>query len=86
MKKVAIIGGFGFIGSDIVSLFLNNFFEVKVSTSDISKKENYEHLMELDHVDNLYICEIDQENILEMTVFTKDCDYMIFTEEPNFKF
>ncbi len=86
MKKVGIIGGSGFIGSDIVSLFLNNFFDVKVSTIDITKKENYEHLMELDHADNLYVCELDQENEFEMTIFIKDCDFVLFTDQPNLKF
>ncbi|MEZ4802357.1 MAG: hypothetical protein R2797_06255 [Gelidibacter sp.] len=49
MKKVGIIGDSGHIESDIVSLFLENIFDVKVSTIDISKKENYQQLMELHH-------------------------------------
>ena len=46
MKKVGIIGGSGFIGSYITKAFLENGYEVKVSTTDISKKEKYQHLME----------------------------------------
>lgn len=40
MKKVGIIGGSGFIGSYITKQFLDNGFEVKVSSTDISKEEN----------------------------------------------
>jgi len=86
MKKVGIIGGCGFIESDIVSLFLNNRFDVKVSTIDISKKENYQHLMELQHIDNLYVCELNSTIKTDMDDFTKDCDYVIFTNQSNFKF
>jgi malate/lactate dehydrogenase len=86
MKKVGIISGSGFIESDIVSLFLNNAFDVKVSTIDITKKENYQHLMELDHADNLYVCELDDKKASEMTAFATDCDYVIFIDQPSFKF
>lgn len=83
MKKVGIIGGSGYINSDIISLFLNNDFDVKVSTIDITKKENYQHLMELGHAENLYVCELDDKNAYEMKVFTTDCDYVIFTDQLN---
>nr|WP_228122761.1 NAD-dependent epimerase/dehydratase family protein [Oceanihabitans sp. IOP_32] len=45
MKKVGIIGGSGFIGSHITKIFLENGFEVKVSTTDISNENKYQHLM-----------------------------------------
>ncbi|WP_033956006.1 hypothetical protein [Psychroserpens jangbogonensis] len=86
MKKAGIIGGSGFIESDVISLFLNTNFDVKVSTTDISKKENYEHLMELEHSENLYVCEIDSEKESALHNFTKDCDLVIFINPSDIKF
>ena len=42
MKKVGIIGGSGFIGSYNTQKFLSEGYKVKVSTTDLSKKEKYE--------------------------------------------
>ena len=86
MKKAGIIGGSGFIESDVISLFLNTNYDVKVSTTDISKKENYEHLMELKHSENLYVCEIDSEKESALHNFTKDCDLVIFINPTDIKF
>ena len=86
MKKAGIIGGSGFIESDIISLLLNTNFDVKVSTTDISKQENYEHLMELDHSENLYVCEIDSTQKSALHNFTKDCDLVIFIHPSDLKF
>ncbi len=86
MKKVGIIGGSGFIESDVISLLLNTHFDVKVSTIDISKKEKYEHLMELDHSENLYVCEIDSEQKSALHDFTKDCDLVIFMNPLDLNF
>ncbi len=86
MKKAGIIGGLGFIESDIISLLLNKNFDVKVSTIDISKKENYEHLMELNHSENLYVCEIDSTQKSALHKFTKDCDIVIFINPSDINF
>ncbi|MCB0382165.1 MAG: hypothetical protein KDD05_02330 [Psychroserpens sp.] len=86
MKKAGFIGGSGFIESDIISLLLNKNFDVKVSTTDISRKENYEHLMELDHSENLYVCEIDTQLKSALSNFTKDCDLVIFMNPSDIKF
>lgn len=86
MKKAGVIGGSGFIESDVISLLLNTNFDVKVSTIDISKKENYEHLMGLEHSENLYVCEIDSENKSALHSFTKDCDLVIFINPTDIKF
>lgn len=43
MKKIGIIGGSGFIGSYNTKKFLNEGYQVKVSTTDLSKKEKYEN-------------------------------------------
>jgi len=45
MKQVGIIGGAGFIGSYVTRIFLRNGFSVKVSATDPSKSEKYQHLM-----------------------------------------
>ncbi len=82
MKKVGIIGGSGFIGSHITKCFLENGFEVKVSATDISKQEKYEHLMELNHSDHLYICELNVEVKSQLKEFVKDCDIVIHSGTP----
>ena len=86
MKKVGVIGGSGFIESDVISLLLLHNFNIKVSTIDILIKENYEHLMELDHSENLYVCEIDTQQTSAISNFTKDCDLVIFMNPSDIKF
>lgn len=82
MKKVGIIGGSGFIGSHITKRFLDNGFEVKVSAIDISKQKKYEHLMELNHSDHLYISELNVENKPQLREFVKDCDIVVHGGTP----
>ncbi|WP_445955518.1 NAD-dependent epimerase/dehydratase family protein [Yeosuana sp.] len=82
MKKAGIIGGSGFIGSYITKRFLEKGFEVKVSTTNISKQEKYEHLMNLDFSDHLYISELHVENKTELKEFVKDCDIVIHGGTP----
>ena len=82
MKKVGIIGGAGFIGSYITKRFLENGFDVKVSTTDISIKEKYEHLMELNFSDHLYISELNVEDKNQLREFVKDCDLIIHGGTP----
>lgn len=82
MKKVGIIGGSGFIGSHVTKRFLENGFEVKVSATDISKQEKYQHLMEMDYSDHLYISELNVENKSQLKEFVKDCDMVIHGGTP----
>lgn len=82
MKKVGIIGGAGFIGSYITKQFLNNEFEVKVSTTDITREDKYEHLMALNNAENLYISELNVENKDALKDFVKDCDLVIHSGTP----
>ena len=86
MKKAGVIGGSGFIESDLISLLLLENFDVKVSTINISMKENYEHLMDLDHSENLYVCEVDSEQKSALHNFIKDCDLVIFMNPSDIKF
>lgn len=78
MKKVGVIGGSGYIEIEIISLLLNAQFDVKVSTEDISRKENYQHLMELDHSEHLHVCEVNSTTNSDLQQFTKDCDFVVF--------
>jgi hypothetical protein len=82
MKKVGIIGGAGFIGSHITKLFLEKGFEVKVSTTDISNQEKYEHLMDLNHSDHLYLSELNIEDKDQLKEFVKNCDIVIHGGTP----
>lgn len=82
MKKVGIIGGSGFIGSYITKQFLKNGFEVKVSATDITREDKYEHLMALNNSENLYISELNVENKAALKDFVKDCDIVIHSGTP----
>jgi len=82
MKTVGIIGGSGFIGSYNTQKFLNEGYQVKVSTTDLSKKEKYEHLLSLKNAENLEIAQLDVENKQELMDFLKDCDIVIHGGTP----
>ncbi len=69
MKKVGISGGSGFIGSYNTQKFLNEGYKVKVSTTDLSKKEKYEHLLSLKNAEHLEIVQLDVENKQELMDF-----------------
>lgn len=82
MKKVGIIGGSGFIGSYNTQKFLNEGYRVKVSTTDLSKKEKYQHLLGLENAGNLEIAQLDVENKQELLDFLKDCELVIHGGTP----
>ncbi|TYA57491.1 NAD-dependent epimerase/dehydratase family protein [Formosa maritima] len=82
MKKAGIIGGSGFIGSYITKQFLDNNFEVRVSATDISKEEKYQHLMDFNNSDLLHICELDVTDKLSLKEFVKDCDIVVHGGTP----
>jgi len=82
MKKVGIIGGSGFIGSYITKAFLNNGFLAKVSATDITREDKYEHLMALNHSDNLHISELDVTDKATLQEFVSDCDIVIHSGTP----
>jgi dihydroflavonol-4-reductase len=82
MKKVGIIGGSGFIGSYITQTFLDNGYQVKVSATDITREDKYQHLMNLKNTDNLYISELNVTDIDQMHDFVTDCDYVIHGGTP----
>lgn len=82
MKTVGIIGGAGFIGSYNSQKFLNEGHQVKVSVMDISKKEKYAHLLQMDGADRLEIVQLNVENKAELADFLKGCDIVIHGGTP----
>ena len=82
MKTVGIVGGSGFIGSYNTQKFLNEGYKVKVSTTDISKKEKYEHLLKLKNAGNLEIVQLDVENKLQLIDFLQGCEIVIHGGTP----
>ena len=82
MKKVAIIGGSGFIGSYVTKIFLDHGYEVKVSATDISREDKYQHLMSFKNAENLYISELDVRDKAALKDFVEDCDTVIHGGTP----
>ncbi|MFN3968974.1 NAD-dependent epimerase/dehydratase family protein [Flavobacterium sp.] len=82
MKKVGIIGGSGFIGSYITKTFLENDYQVKVSATDITREDKYQHLMNLKNAENLYISELEITDKEQLEDFVSDCDYVIHGGTP----
>lgn len=82
MKKIGIIGGSGFIGSYVTKQFLDHGYEVKVSTTDISKENKYQHLMKFNHSDNLQISEMNVEDKASLEEFVSDCDIVVHGGTP----
>jgi hypothetical protein len=82
MKTVGIIGGSGFIGSHTTKKFLQEGFKVKVSATDISKTEKYNHLKELPNAENLEILPLKVENKNQLKEFINGCDIVIHGGTP----
>lgn len=82
MKTVGIIGGSGFIGSHITKKFLQEGYNVKVSATDISKTEKYDHLNELPNAENLEIFPLKVENKNQLIEFTKGCEIVVHGGTP----
>jgi len=82
MKKVGIIGGSGFIGSYITKAFLDNGYGVKVSATDITREDKYQHLMALNQAVNLYVSELSVEDKVALADFVSDCDIVIHGGTP----
>ena len=82
MKKIGIIGGSGFIGSHVTKSFLDNGYQVKVSATDISKEDKYEHLWNLKNTENLQVKQLNVINKEQLVDFVKDCDIVIHGGTP----
>jgi nucleoside-diphosphate-sugar epimerase len=82
MNTVGIIGGGGFIGSHITKQFLENGYHVKVSATDISNKEKYAHLFQLNNADNLELAPLDVQNVDQLKTFAEGCDLLVHGGTP----
>lgn len=82
MKTIGIIGGSGFIGSHTTKKFLEEGFKVKVSATDITKKEKYVHLKELQNAENLEILPLKVENKNQLKAFVNGCDIVVHGGTP----
>jgi len=82
MKTVGIIGGSGFIGSYITRKFLKEGFKVRVSTTDISKTDKYQHLKTLPNAENLEIFHLNVENKSELKEFAQGCEIVVHGGTP----
>lgn len=82
MKKIGIIGGSGFIGSHTTKKFLNEGFQVKVSSTDILNEDKYKHLWKLKNADNLKIKQLDVTNKEELQDFVDDCNIVVHGGTP----
>jgi saccharopine dehydrogenase-like NADP-dependent oxidoreductase len=82
MKTVGIIGGSGFIGSYNTQKFLQEGYKVKVSSTDIFNKEKYQHLLGLEHAENLEVVQLNVENKPELSGFLQGCNIVIHGGTP----
>lgn len=82
MQTTGIIGGSGFIGSYVTKIFLEENFKVRVSSTDITNKSKYEHLLTFMNSDNLEICAIDVLQIKSIEKFVKGCDILVHAGTP----
>ena len=82
MKKVGIIGGSGFIGSYNTKKFLKEGYDVKVSSTDLSKSEKYEHLKVLPNANKMEIVQLNVEDKSQLADFIKGCTIVIHGGTP----
>jgi dihydroflavonol-4-reductase len=82
MQTIGIIGGAGFIGSYVTKQFLENGFRVKVSATDISKKEKYAHLAALPHAEHMELAPLDVQNLDQLKAFAAGCDILVHGGTP----
>lgn len=82
MKTVGIIGGSGFIGSHTTKKFLKEGFKVRVSATDISKTDKYNHLKELPNAEHLEIFPLKVEDKHQLKEFVHGCDIVIHGGTP----
>ena len=82
MKTVGIIGGSGFIGSYTTKQFLQEGYKVKVSATDISKPEKYEHLKQLPNSEHLEIVSLKVENKNQLQNFVNGCEIVVHGGTP----
>lgn len=83
MQTVGIIGGSGFIGSYVTQIFLEEKFKVRVSVTNLSRKDKYEHLLSFPNApENLQVVEMDVRDKTSLEAFVQGCDIIIHGGTP----
>ncbi len=82
MKTVGIVGGSGFIGSFVTQKFLREHYKVRVSATDISKQEKYQHLRGLENAANLEIVPVNVLDKTSLQSFVNGCDIVVHCGTP----
>lgn len=82
MKTIGIIGGSGFIGSHITKRFLAENFKVRVSSTDVSNRDKYAHLLELENAENLEIAPLDLRKTDTVESFVEGCSIIVHAGTP----
>ena len=82
MKTVGIVGGSGFIGSFVTQKFLREHYKVRVSATDISKQEKYQHLRGLENAANLEIVPVNVLDRASLQSFINGCDIVVHCGTP----
>jgi dihydroflavonol-4-reductase len=83
MQTAGIIGGSGFIGSYVTKIFLEENFDVKVSSTDINNKSKYQHLLALTNaINNLEILPLDVRDKKSIEDFVTGCDIVVHGGTP----
>ena len=82
MQTVGIIGGAGFIGSYVTKKFLEENYQVKVSSTDLTNTSKYAHLEGLENAENLTVCACDVRDIAALKTFVQGCDVVIHGGTP----
>ena len=80
-KQVSIIGGSGFIGSYMVKKFLNEGYTVKISVTDKSKVEKYQHIAAMGDV-AIEVCDVRDFDAVKK--FLKGTTNLVHTGTPFF--
>ncbi len=83
MQTAGIIGGSGFIGSYVTKIFLEENFDVRVSSTDINNKSKYKHLLSLTNAtNNLEILPLDVRDKKSIEDFVTGCDIVVHGGTP----
>lgn len=82
MKTVGIIGGAGFIGSYVTQKFLAEGYRVKVSTTDLTNRAKYDHLLALPNADNLTVEALDVRQAETIAGFVAGCQLLVHSGTP----
>ncbi|MEO5889473.1 MAG: NAD-dependent epimerase/dehydratase family protein [Ferruginibacter sp.] len=82
MKTAGIIGGAGFIGSYVTRIFLENGFRVRVSATDISREDKYQHLAKFGNAKNLEIVQLNVESKEALQNFVEGCQVIVHGGTP----